>query len=715
MRPVPLLLALASLLPAAEPRLSSLGSSDIELLDERLWVESVSRRRQSVASAPAPVEVVLYEDYAASTAATLPDHLRYIAGVDVYQYRHGQHEVGLRGYNGPFNSRLLVVQDDWSFAIAELSATSWTGYVDYSDLDRVEIAKGPASVTYGANAFGGVIALRTRPVGDTPRLTTYLRAGLPGALEGDATFATPLPNGCYAKLSAGFNRLWDLPGVESPQPFTQGQLNADDGPLDFDVWRARLVLGADLGSGWQVEGTARTVQIATWEPADSNGYAPPNLSLADDQVTAELRGPWLRLQHAERRNLPTYQNLKPDPADEATFRFLYLRYDFESRERTTRLRFDGQTGNHTLSAGAERRQWWGISNLWVSGGDFADRDTWAEADTIDYGAFAEDQWRFRPTMQLSTGGRIDRIGDTGTFASPRIAFNWAPDARNYMLLSYSGGYRPPTILERFQHDTFIIPSEDLQPETIHAVEAQWRWRDGRNRDVSLGMFGNRSNNQIWRTPLSPAEQQYHFTQWALGLDPDPGPQYGFINQDNPTYVVGMEISGRFGIDGTPWTLWANGTWQHYRMSHEMRFSSPGFVLGPTTYYQYDYTLPRDVNGPPPWKGNAGVEWADGGWFANAAVRLVSSRTAYDNGHTRLLTDPYIALERVDAYAACDLSAGWRSGPDGRRSVRLSVMDVLDSAHTEGIRTTEANLLSMNESQYTSEIGRQVSLVAAWSF
>ncbi|HAT09919.1 MAG TPA: hypothetical protein DCS97_04860 [Planctomycetes bacterium] len=718
MRLVPLLLALASLLPAAEPRLSSLGSSDIELLDERLWVESVSRRRQSVASAPAPVEVVLYEDYAASTAATLPDHLRYIAGVDVYQYRHGQHEVGLRGYNGPFNSRLLVVQDDWSFAIPELSATAWTGYIDYSDLDRVEIAKGPASVTYGANAFGGVIALRTRPVGDTPRLTTYLRAGLPGALEGDATYATPLQAGGYAKVSLGYNRLWDMPGVESPVPFTQGRLNYDDGPLDLEAWRVRAVLGVMLPGGWQLEGTVRTVRMPTWEPADGMAYGPPRIAITDDQLTGELRGPWLRLQHAERRHSPDYVSLKPDPADEAGFPFLYLRYGFEGGERTSRARVETQAGDHALSAGVERRHWWGRSNMWAANRNYDDRSTWASAETIDYGAFAEDQWRFGERVQLSSGGRVDRLGDTGAYASPRLALNYTPSEHSYILVSYSGGYRPPTILERFQHDTFITPSSDLRPETIQALEAQWRWRDGHRRNLSLGAFANRSNNQIWRSPLPPDQQEANFLAWALHGDPDPGPQYQFSNVDNPTLVLGAEASGRLAIDGTPWTLWGNATWQRYRMRHEMRFASPGFtnpLLGPTTFYQYDYTLPRDTNGPPAWKGNIGLEWSEGGWFANAAMRLVSGRTVYDIGNTRLLTDTYIALQRIDGYAVCDLSLGWRSGQDGRSSVRLSLMDAFDGAHTEGIRTTEANLKTANESQYTSDIGRQVSLVAAWSF
>lgn len=724
MRCAPLLLAIAALAPlatanAAEPLETALGTSDVELLDERAWVESVSRRRQSLASAPAPVDVVLYEDYATSPAATIADYLRYMPGVTVYQLRHGQHEVGMRGYNGPFNSRVLVLQDDWTFAIPELMATNWTGYIDYSDLDRLEIAKGPASVTYGANAFGGVIALRTRPVGDTATFTAYGRAADPRALEGDATFATPLGGGVYAKLSAGWNRLEDLPGVESPVPFRQGQYNREDTELDLDVWRARAVLGMQLGPEWIAEGTARTVHFKTWEPVDGMAYAPPDMPMRDDQLTFELRGPWLRLQHAERWDTPDYLNMKPDPSDEAAYSFLYLRYGFEAHERTTRASVNGTVGDHGLSAGAERRAWDGESNLWAAGGDYDDRSTWGDASTTDWGIFAEDQWRVAPTLQLTGGVRGDRLGDMGTYASPRLALNWSPDPRSFGLLSYSGGYRPPTILERFQRDTFITPSADLEPETIHALEAQWRWREGRQREFAIGMFGNRSNHQIWRTPLSPDQQQKNFTDWAYALDPDPGPQYGFSNLDNPTTVFGAELSGRQAIEGTPFTLWANATWQRYRMDHEERFASPGFTIpgdpSGTVYYQYDYTLPQDVNGPPEWLGNIGCEWTQDGLFASVAGRMMSSRTVYDIGHTRILTDPYIALEKVDGYAVMDIALGWRSADNGRRTVKVSVTDVFDSGHTEGIRTSEDILIQSNETQYTSDIGRQVSLVGSWEF
>jgi outer membrane receptor protein involved in Fe transport len=712
MRPALLLLAIA-LAPAAE---LALDTAEVETLDEHAWVDSVSRRRQSVASAPAPVEVVLYEDIVRSPASTLPDRLRYVPGVDVYQYRHGQYEVGLRGYNGGMNARILVLQDDWPFRLGEIGSPIWSGYIDLSDLDRVEVSKGPASVTYGANAFGGVIALKSRPVGNRPTLTVVGRAGDPLALDGDVTVAGPLGRGAfYGKASAGLTRLWDLPGVEVDTPFKPNGVNAEDIALDTTAWRARILAGMHLTDAWIAEAFVRTVRLGRWEALEGSGFAPPTLAITDHQLGLELRSPWLRLQHLERRNAYTYQNLKPD---DGSFPFLYFQYGFADSEHVSRARVDQALGAHQLGAGVERTGWSGRSNLWRLGSSFADDATWETVNAVDFGAFAEDQWTCAPGLLLSAGGRIDSLGDGGTHLSPRLAINWIPGPRSFTLLSFSGGYRPPTYLERFQRDTFVAPSQDLGPESIHAIELQWRFRDGRDHEVSLGMFANRSNNQIWRLPLSPAEQQRHFLDWVNGLTMAPGPQFAFRNLDNPTSVLGAEVGGRLTFAQSNTVLWTNATWQHYRLRNSQRFQSAGFELVPGSgdfYYRYDYTLPREVNGPPEWKAQVGAEWTRSGWFASVVSRYVSGRTVYDIGHSQLLHGQSIALQHLAPYLVCDLGLGWRADASGRSSIRLGILDVFNSGHTESYRTTPAQLISTNESQYTSDIGRQLSLTMGWEY
>ncbi len=718
MRCVPLVLAIAACLPAGEAPVTALGAGDVELLDERAWVESVSRRRQDVASAPAPVEVVLVEDLLLSPASSVPDRLRYVAGVDVYQLRHGQYEVGLRGYNGPFNTRVMVLQDGWEFRLPELGASIWSGTIDYSDLERIEVAKGPGSVTYGANAFGGVISMTSKPVPQTARFTVIGRVGDPGAYEGDATLAGPLGGGFYGKLGTGYTLLDDLPGVESGLHYQPSTRNDDDTARDTKAWRARALIGTELGGDWRIEAAARTVRRKPWEVVDGAAQGPPTINIDDDLLTLELRSSWLRVSLSERHVDSDYRNLQSyyDPPTD----FSYLQFRFEDVERLARLQIDLQLGTHQLGFGGEVMEWESSSNLWRYGASDEDESSWETVRRTGVGLFAEDQWRLSDDLQLTAGVRGDNDNRTGNQTSPRLALNWTPAARQYALLSYSRGYRLPNPLESYEEDYFIKPSEDLQSEQIQAVEAQWRLRDGRAFEVSLGGFWNRADDLVWKLPLPFDEQQANFIKWAMAGAPStigPGPFFQFDNLDNPYTVFGAEASLRAALGDSGLTAWCNGTFQHGRYRDEVSFTSPGFPTGSPlgTIYQYDYTVPRDANAPPDWKINLGIDWTEDGWFATAAGRYVDGRTVYDIGHTRLFRNTLIALQELDPYAALDLSIGYRFAMTGSRFVRFSVMDVFDTSHVEFYQPTAESLVVANETQYTSDVGRQITLALGWDW
>jgi len=714
------LLALSAAIQAADQQATALGVSDVEVLDQRAWVESVSRRRQDVASAPAPVEVILAEDLLQSPATSVPERLRYMAGVDVYQLRNGQYEVGLRGYNGPLNTRILVMQDGWQFRLPELGSPIWSGTIDYSDLERVEVAKGPGSVTYGANAFGGVIAMTSKDVPEVARFTVVGSVGTPESFGGDATLAGPITGPFYGKLGAGYTHLNDIPGVESGQAYQGSSRNDEDTSEDTVAWRARALIGANLGGDWRLEAAVRTVRRDPWEVVDGAAQGPPSINIDDNLMTLELRSRLLRVSLSERRVDSDYRNQQAtyDPTTD----FSYLQFRFEDIERAARAQLNLSLGDHQLGMGGEASQWESTSNLWRYGAVYDDKSTWETVTRTGYGLFAEDQWRIGDAWQLTAGVRGDNDSRTGSQTSPRVALNWTPTPRQFALLSYSRGYRLPNPLESYEEDYFVKPSDDLKAEQIQAIEAQWRFREGRSLDVSVGGFWNRSNDLIWRVPLPFNEQLANFINWA-GLPPaqravtGPGPFFQFDNLDNPYTVYGAELSARAAVADSGFTAWGNTTWQHGSTRDEVHFSSPGFNAGPPlgTIYQYDYTVPRDANAPPEWKVNLGVDWARDSWFATAASRYVSGRTVYDIGHTRLFRNTLIAIQDLDPYVAFDLALGYRFTGSAARFVRLSVSDLFDSSHVDYYEPTSGSLVVANETQYVSDIGRQITLAAGWDF
>lgn len=716
-------LLVPSLAFAAEPdpgqRPTATAAEDVEVVRPTRIEATALRRQLQLARTPQPVEILVGDDLETSPARTVADRLRYVPGIDVYQLRHGQFEVGLRGYNGPLNNRLLVMVDDRMYRIEELGVAPWIGTIFASDLSRIEVAKGPSSVTYGANAFGGVVSMRSRPVGDQPQLFVSGGAGSPTAWDGDATALGPLYGPTYFKASVGYTRLDDLPTIDSGIAHQASPRTSATGRTDLDAERSNFLVGVRLPWSHRLEGSWYRTDHHPWEIVDGIATGVGKVETENNTVQAALRSPWYDLSLSRQWLVSDYQNQRPIYAP--ALDFAYLQFGFKDVRDTARVSSLIESGRHRLTLGAEVMEWTSRSNLWDRRGTYGERSTWAEVRTFNRAIFAEEQFQVAEPVTLTAGARGDDHSKVGARASPRAAINWVPDAEQFVLLSYSSGYRQPTGLELFQSDYFLQPNDGLGSETIHAVELQWKRTGDDGLDWTIGGFFNRSNHLIWRLPLSYDQQVANFQNWLAAGAPAsqaPGPVFQYENLNNPVRVWGAEIAARLRLPGTGCALWSNATWQHFRYEHAIRFSSPGLTVpvpGGPTFYKYDVTLPRDVNGPPPWKVNAGIDWEHDGWFATIAGRAVGPRHVYDLGHSIYIQNTFVAEQKLDSYYTCDLSLGWRLGRGANRFIRLAVLDLFDSSHHEHYETTRAQLQSSGEDQLTSTVGRQFSVVLGWAY
>jgi outer membrane receptor protein involved in Fe transport len=123
-------------------------------------VGAASKQALSVDQAPASVTVVTREELLGFGYQTLAEALAAVRGMfqtddRIYTY------LGMRGFSPPgdLNTRLLILWDGhpmndvWAgqgYAARDLE-------VDLSDIDRIEVVRGPASILYGTGAFFGVI------------------------------------------------------------------------------------------------------------------------------------------------------------------------------------------------------------------------------------------------------------------------------------------------------------------------------------------------------------------------------------------------------------------------------------------------------------------------------------------------------------------------------------------------------------------------------
>lgn len=172
MRRLLLLLVWTSLLAAPAPslaqtRLPDLGQLSIEDL-MRIEVTSAGRKKQSLTDVAAAVFVITQDDIRRSGMTSVPELLRLAPGVDVAQIDSSRWAVSVRGFNGLYANKLLVLVDGRSVYNRLFSGAFWDANdLMLDDIDRIEVIRGPGAAMWGANAVNGVINIVTKSAADT--------------------------------------------------------------------------------------------------------------------------------------------------------------------------------------------------------------------------------------------------------------------------------------------------------------------------------------------------------------------------------------------------------------------------------------------------------------------------------------------------------------------------------------------------------------------
>jgi hypothetical protein len=117
LRVIQRVLMLAGIALIALPVLSSAAAPAQDLTQKSLEdlmsidVTSVSKKEQKTSQAAAAVFVISREDISRSGALNIPDLLRMVPGVDVAQIDASSWAISVRGLNGQYSDKLLVLID----------------------------------------------------------------------------------------------------------------------------------------------------------------------------------------------------------------------------------------------------------------------------------------------------------------------------------------------------------------------------------------------------------------------------------------------------------------------------------------------------------------------------------------------------------------------------------------------------------------------------
>lgn len=201
---------LAAALAGAGPVHAAEGEANLDKLVElsleellQVQVVSLGRKSQRLADTAAAVHVITHEDIRRSGATSLPEVLRLAPGVDAARISDNRWSVSIRGFSGRWANKLLVLVDGRSLYTPLYSGVEWEQEnIPLSLIDRIEVIRGPAAATWGANAVSGIINIITLPAGAIPETNVEVFAGSQEARGLTASKSAEIDSNAHVRLFA---------------------------------------------------------------------------------------------------------------------------------------------------------------------------------------------------------------------------------------------------------------------------------------------------------------------------------------------------------------------------------------------------------------------------------------------------------------------------------------------------------------------------------
>ncbi len=625
-------------------------------LEQLLDVEatSVSRRPQKSSEAAAALFVITRDDIRRSGASSIPELLRMVPGVDVARIDGNKWAISVRGFNGRFANKLLVLVDGRSVYTPLDSGVFWDAQdTMLDDIERIEVIRGPGATLWGANAVNGIINIITRSANDTRGGLLVLGAGSEEQVSASARYGAALgETGSLRLYAKGFERrdntLFDGSAATDGWDSARTGFRADFEPTSRDA----LTVQGDYYS------------IRADQTLLVPGRRPDSRSVTGDLTDAEggnLLARWSRrlsdgsgldaqfyLDRTERAN--TSLSEERDTLD------LDFQHWFPASERQaliwgfgyrqTRDRLRTPPGSPLVFANDER-------------------------DSPTFSAFVQDDIALVPEqLHLILGTKYERNDYTGDEWQPSVRALWTPEGHTTWWASVSRAVRTPS---RFESDFAVnvgavraLGNPALLAERLIAYEVGLRLQPAPTLALDLVAFYNDYDDLV--------------TTELVGR-PFPPPVTLALDNRMSGHSKGIELAAVWDID------------RRWRIK--------------TAYTWLDVALTPDPGS---------TDTASAAFWNRAPPHQLHLRSLLDLGPDLELdtTLRYVAAlpdSDIESYLELDLRLGWR--PLADLELELIGSNLLDAKHPEFVELS-GNVVG-SAGVLSTQVERSVLARLKWSF
>lgn len=450
-----------------------------------------NRSPVAIQRAGSAIDVVTADEIARTGAGGVIDALRLVPGLSITQNGGPAGTASVRIRGGGVRHTLVLIDgvrmNDPSVTAGEFDF----GMLSPTDIERIEMLRGPQSALYGSDAMGGVINIITRRGSGAPRYSLSVGGGSYGTFEtrGSVTGSTGpwrYAASATAYLTDGFTAYGHrLPRLASRGPFEK------DGATKLG---ASLRLGYQANPDFAVD--ASLTHGFTYQKFDSTAGDDPfnkgwaNITAAQGNARLTTLEGMLthRLSVFGARTERNY-HFSPFFAPRGTA------FDYVGLRAGAEYQADWKLGSFgTLIGGLrfENERLEAFQEPLSRGSGIRVRDNAEGMNTTS--AFLLHQITLMDRLDLSLAGRVDHVDRSKTFPSGRVTANYRIEETGTRLrASFGTGAKSPTLYQLFS----VYGKPGLSPETSIGYDAGIEQSLFKGRlKLGLGAFANRYRDYI---------------------------------------------------------------------------------------------------------------------------------------------------------------------------------------------------------------------------
>lgn len=518
-------------------------------------IVTATKTEAEVQAVPQAVEVITKEDIQRTGANDVLTALSLANNLNLSRAGMTGNAVSLRGMS---TNHTLILVDGKRYAGEDTDVTTNVyalQRLNVSDIDRIEIVRGPSSSLYGSEAMGGVINVITK--------TPEKAGGTVGVVTGTRNTAEyfNVSSGKHGRWSAAVDGRFDKQramnrydySVSSTGAVTDGYdrsmygmrrtfhggavydfENANKNKLRFDIDYMNEDLRSDYADTKSASGKLYyNKNKHEWYHNEQKGFS------------VEYTGKTNRNEYQFRtyyNQLEKHSNLVnerafPSPMMENILGSIYPKADMDYAKYNTWVTEAKNTmyigDHHNLTFGGEYRRL-EYEGTRLSGSTTGLNKKISAKDVDSYAGYIEDLWQVNDKLLLIPSVRLEHNSQFGSEATPKIGATYNINNHWRFKANYGKGYKVPTLSELYMvmnramgvATVHVEGNPNLQPEKTYSYDFSIEADKGANFG-KLTYFNNKvsnlidtestqSDNEYWSKYINVGKAQINGVELEIG-------------------------------------------------------------------------------------------------------------------------------------------------------------------------------------------------------